>query len=461
MRSASAMQKRKPSLVIIGVLLALVTAVPPAAFAQVDTPCPGCEGQFRAGYECAKATDGDWMTSAVPDAYCDSVSVCQEHPIPSGTTSANWVFKVLRNTSCIEVRAFYWNYGTSSWEQFYEVPQDNDYKTYTVPLPSGALAVSPLRTKVRVKNGGFSCGGCPLQSGEYFEGVVEWNPSLCPGCEGQFRAGYECAKATDGDWMTSAVPDAYGDSIKVIQCHSIPVGACAANWRFKVLRNWENIEVRADYWDYATGDWALLHNAPLSLDSTTYTVPIPANGLLSSPVKTRMHVKNASSPLVSGEYYEGAMDWSPCCPGCIGQFRVGHECSKANDGDWMTSAVPDLYGDSVTVIECRDIPIGTTEANWRYKVLRNNPCIEIRAYFWNYADGNWVPFHDVPEDPAYLTYTVPLPPGALLTSPLMSKVLVKNANFPCLLQSGEYFESTLCDCPQVTLMAMVCSMCST
>jgi len=398
-------------------------------------PGYACEGVFRADHECWRAIDGDWMTSAVPDAYNDTVALIEDHAIPIGVSAAKWRFKVLRNTTDIEIKAHYWNYVTSAWSLMYEVPESLDYTTYTVNVPDSGLLSSPLRTRMWVKNAG-------AMSGEYFEGVVDWvYSSPIYSCEGTFRPGYECPKAADGDWMTSAVPDAYGDSIAVIEEHPIPLGVGSAAWNFKVLRNTTGIEIRAYYWDYVTSQWTEFFNVPESLDYVTYTVPVPANGLLSSLFRTKMQVKNATFPLMSGEYFEGAVDWIYAEPSfaCEGSFRAGYECSNAVDGNWMTSAVPDAYNDTVAVIEEYLVPFGTCRATWQFKVLRNTTEIEIKAYYWNYETSVWSLLYEVPESLDYMIYTVNVPDSGLVSTPLRTRMWVKNAG----AMSGDYFEGVV------------------
>jgi hypothetical protein len=412
-------------------------------------PEPGyqCEGIFRSGYECLKAVDGDTMTSAVPDAYGDSVAVIEYHPIPSGASSATWSFRVLRNNPDIKITAYYWDCTSGGWALLYDVPEDPDYRIYTVAIPSSGLSSSPLKTKMKVKNANFPY---PLQSGEYFEGVVDWiypDPSPAYQCEGAFRPGFECSKAVDGDWSTWTVP-LYNDSIKVIEDFEIPSGVDSAVWRFKGLKNWPDIEMRVDYWNYSTAQWETFFTPPMSPNYTTYSVPIPPNALSTSPLRIRTHVKSGGS--VSGEYYEGAVDWIYPEPhyACEGCFRSGFECRKAVDGDWWSGpdqaggACPDKYGDSVAVIESYPIPLppGKWAANWTFKVLRNTTQIEVWAYCWDYTTNQWVPIYEVPQitdDTA--TFTVPIPAGGLLSSPLKTKMHVRNGSG----QSGAYFEGAV------------------
>lgn len=411
-----------------------------------------CDGDFRPGFECFKAVDGDTMTSAVPNAYGDSVFVIEEYIIPPGISGAIWQFRVLRNSPQIEVTAYYWNYSTNEWDTLYDAPQDNDYRTYRVPIPGNGLLYSPLKTRVKVRNATM-----PQQSGEYFDGAVDWiypSPDSSPyySCEGVFRAGHECWMAVDGDTMTSAVPDLYGDSIAVIEYHDVPSGVSAANWRFRVLRNTEDIAIRAYYWNYQTEEWALLYDVPLDLDYRTYTMGIPVDAFLNSPLKTKMYVKNASSPLMSGEYFEGVIDWiypdqSPAYE-CEGQFRPGNECRNAVDGNWWSGpdgaggACPELYGDSVAVVEYYPIPQGINGAKWYFKVLRNAPQIKVTAYCWDYGTSEWVAIYDVPiisGDTA--VFMKDIPANLLLHTPLKTKMYVKNATSPA--QSGYYFEADI------------------
>jgi len=415
-------------------------------------PNPGyeCEGQFRPGYECWRAVDGDTMTSAVPDAYGDSVAVIEYHSIPSGVSAANWRFRVLRNNPAIRVTAYYWDCSTGGWVSFFDVPESNDYITYTVPIPAGGLSVSPLKTKVKVRN---AYG----MSGEYFEGAVDWiypDPSPAYECEGIFRPGNECLKAVDGYWpgaypdLVGACPNAYGDSIAVIENYPIPSAISGANWTFRVFRNYPSIEVWAYYWDYTEDNWVRIYEVPQNWDLVTYSVPIPASGLSSSPLKTKVRVRNGSG--VSGYYCEGGVDWIYPEPhyayeGC---FRPGFECQKAVDGDWWSGdngaggACPDQYGDSVAVIENHPIPSGISVANWTFKVLRNAPQIEVWAYCWDYTTSEWELIYEVPEivgDTA--TFTKHIPAGGLLSSPLKTKMHVRNATMP--KQSGYYFEGVV------------------
>ncbi len=299
----------KTPTVTIGAALAFVACLlmldVPCALAQANTY--QCEGVFRAGYECTKAVDGDTATSAVPDAYGDSVAIIEQYVIPPGASAAKWRFRVLRNNPYITVKAFYWDYSGETWESLYVAPVSPNYVTYMVDIPAPALLTSPLKTKMQVKN---AYG----MSGEYFEGAIDWiGPTY--ECEGAFRPGNECDKAVDGDTTDNnyACPNLYGDSVAIIENHAIPPGVCAAKWHIRVLRNNPQIEIRASYWDYVTSMWKEFFNAPYdSLAWPTYVLDIPDSALLTSPLKTKMHVRNATSPMQSGTYNEGVIDWIPC-----------------------------------------------------------------------------------------------------------------------------------------------------
>ena len=268
-----------------------------------------CEGQFRAGYECSNAVDGDWTTSACPDAYGDSIAVIENHIIPEGAITAMWRFKILRNNPDISIKAYYWDYSVSEWILLHEAPENSDWVIYTEEIPANGLLSSPLKTKMHVKNANSPY---PLQSGEYNEGVIDWIyafPGSAYECEGQFRAGYECSNAVDGNWTTFACADAYGDSVAVIENHVIPYGINGAKWNFRGIRNYPGIEIKSYCWDYMTSQWEEFFDVPVNPDFVTYTVNVPANALLFSPLRIKMHLKNAISPLVSSEYYEAAVDW--------------------------------------------------------------------------------------------------------------------------------------------------------
>ena len=217
------------------------------------------EGQFRPGHEGVKAVDGDTSTSAVPDAYNDSVAVIEEYPIPPGVTEAIWQFRVLRNNPDITISVYYWDAISRNWISFYDVPQSDQYMTYRVAIPSGAFASSSLRTKVKIKN-------ASAMSGEYFEGLVDWvyTGTTYYSCEGTFRTSQDkdCSMAVDGDTATLACPDAYNDSAFVTEDYIIPPLAEGAIWQFRALNNNACIKIEARYWDYMSNQWVMFYNVP-------------------------------------------------------------------------------------------------------------------------------------------------------------------------------------------------------
>jgi hypothetical protein len=264
-----------------------------------------CQGEFRVGYGSENAVDGDWDTWTCPNNYNDSAAIIEHHSIPADAFGAFWSFKCIRNSLDIEVKAYYWDYTSEEWILFYEVPYDLNYQIISEEIPTEALISSTLKIKMHLKNAG-------ALSAEYYEGVVDWiGPSFS--CEGIFRPEHECSIAVDGDWTNYATANNYGDSVAIIEDYEIPNGINSAFWRYKVLRNYPGIHVKSYYWDYSISDWSLLHESPV--DDTggpdTYTVAVPSNALSVSPLIIKTSVKNASSPLVSGEYHEGVIDWVP------------------------------------------------------------------------------------------------------------------------------------------------------
>ena len=271
--------------------------------------CNNCEfiGNFRNGYEPSNAVDGDWETWTAPDEYGDSASIIEEFNIPSSVTDAYWNFKCYRNNIQIEVRAYYWNYNTSNWQLFYEVPYYYDsFQLCSVQIPEEALTTTPLRIKMFLKNAVM-----PMQSAEYYEGAVDWINPLAYDCYGEFRTGYECENATDGDWITWTAPDAYNDTASIVEEFEIPSGANSAIWNFRCIRNTTNIEINALYWNNNTSSWIQFYEVPYNLNYQICRIPLPAEALNTSPLKIRMHLKNAGS--LSSEYSEAALDWVYDC----------------------------------------------------------------------------------------------------------------------------------------------------
>lgn len=311
-----------------------------------------CEGQFRLNHECDKAVDGDTMTSAVPDAYNDSAAVIEEYPIPPTVTTAVWQGRVLRNNFDITIKAFYWDYNSNVWVLFYDVPYSLDYTTYRVSLPVAAILTSPLRTKVQVKNAG-------AMSGEYFEGLVDWilTGTNYFSCERDFRTDFECWKAVDGDTMTQACPAEYDDSAFVIEEHSLPAGVGSAIWQFRALNNNPCIEVEARYWDYPLGQWMTFYVVHQSDQYITYRVPVPSGGLVESPMRIKMYLRNGGWPcyLQSAEYFEASVDWIECS-----SDRDGDEICDSRDNCPLTfnpnqlDANEDGIGDECDVFRCGD-----------------------------------------------------------------------------------------------------------
>jgi len=270
--------------------------------------------------------------------------------------------------------------------------------------------------------------------------LINANPALADRnsyeCEGNFRAGFECSNAVDGDWTTFACPEAYGESASIIENHDIPNDADGAFWRFKCIRNNSQIEVKALYWDDNTSIWVEFFEVPYDLDYQTYTIPVPEEAFSSTSLKIKMFLKNAVSPQQSAEYYEGVVDWvSKPFYECDGNFRTGCECSNATDGDWTTFACPDAYGEAASIIETIEVPAGATDAFWRFRCLRNNTQIEVKASYWDYITSSWIEFFEVPFDSDYQTYTVQVPNEAFANSQLKIKMYLKNAVSPAFVRS--------------------------
>ncbi|MEK6954608.1 MAG: CARDB domain-containing protein [Candidatus Micrarchaeota archaeon] len=171
----------------------------------------------------------------------------------------------------------------------------------------------------------------------------------------------------------------------------------------------------------------------IDLDMHNIDLLARASGLTFNQIKTILRydpgTKISEDDRFAGSYIDAF---------CEGALRAGHECSKANDQDWETSAVPDAYGGNANVTEFYDIAVNPLSANWTVKYLDNNPAIIVRGYYWNYSRNDWQMLFNS-ADEGYIVRIVPLPIDSFTNSPLKTKIYMVNAP----AQSAEYFEGKI------------------